>query len=59
MRRQPLEVQVVTLPGGAEVTVLQTTKQLSHYRNLTPRWASWSAIVEQCKKIADAMLTVP
>lgn len=37
----------------------QTTKQLSHYRNLTPRWASWSAVVGQCKKIADAMLTVP
>jgi len=132
IRRQPLEVQVVTLPGGAAVTVptaaetlrikgylivkrnqtrdyidvaalsdqfgiresaavlntldqyydatvddktavasqllrqlgkprpkdSQTTEQLSHYRNLTPRWASWSAVVEQCQKTADAMLRV-
>lgn len=132
IRRQPLEVQVVTLPGGAAVTVptaaetlrikaylivkrnqtrdyidvaaladqfgipesaavlgalddyydatvgdttavasqllrqlgeprpqdSQTTKQLNHYRNLTPRWASWSAVVEQCQKTADAMLRV-
>ncbi|WP_343572869.1 hypothetical protein [Mycobacterium sp.] len=131
MRRQPLQVHVVTLPGGAALTVptaaetlrikgylivkrnqtrdyvdvaaladrfgfpasaavlstlddyydatvgdktavasqllrqlghprpkdSQTTTQLSHYRNLTPRWASWSAIVQQCQKIADAMLT--
>lgn len=133
MRRQPLEVQVVKLPGGAMVTVPtaaetlrikgylivkrnqtrdyidvaaladqfgtpwsatvlnaldqyydatvgdgtavasqllrqlgeprpkdpQTTKQLSHYKNLTPRWASWNAVVEQCKKTADAMLKTP
>lgn len=37
----------------------QTTRQLSSYKNLAPRWASWEAVVQQCTAIADAMLENP
>ena len=37
----------------------QTTRQLSSYKNLAPRWASWDAVVQQCTAIADAMLENP
>ncbi len=37
----------------------QTTRQLSSYKNLAPRWASWDAVARQCMAIADAMLENP
>lgn len=33
-----------------------TTRQLSSYRNLAPRWQHWHTIVEVCRQLASAML---
>ncbi|WP_102144889.1 hypothetical protein [Mycobacterium hubeiense] len=36
----------------------RTTTKLGQYKNLDPKWQSWSTIVAQCQAVADAMLTV-
>ena len=35
----------------------RTTANLSQYKELTPKWQSWGAVVSQCQAVADAMLT--
>ena len=34
----------------------RTIRQLTAYKNLTPRWHSWHAVVGQCQALADAMV---
>jgi hypothetical protein len=36
---------------------IATTRQLSRYKNLEPRWHSWSSVVALCRHLADAMIT--
>lgn len=33
-----------------------TTRQLTTYKNLAPRWQEWKAVVEMCRAVADAMI---
>lgn len=33
-----------------------TTRQLSRYKNLAPRWHSWSAVTSVCRQVAECML---
>lgn len=51
-RTVPLETVRVDLPGGDTVTV----PALSGYKGLDPRWHDWSAVVEACRGLADAVL---
>lgn len=34
----------------------RTTRQLDRYKHLDPRWHAWSAVVDACRTLADAML---
>ena len=36
----------------------RTTRQLHRYKRLDPRWHAWSAVVEVCESLADAILDV-
>lgn len=33
-----------------------TTRELSHYKQLDPRWHDWQVVVGQCQALADAVL---
>lgn len=35
------------------------TAELGHYKGLTPRWQSWSAVVEACQELALALAEEP
>lgn len=35
---------------------ISTTRQLSHYKNLAPRWHDWSAVTAVCRQLAERML---
>lgn len=48
--------QLVRQLGEPRPKDQRTTRQLSAYKNLAPRWHSWQSVVDQCQALADAML---
>lgn len=51
--------QLVRQLGEPRPKDQRTTRQLSAYKNLAPRWHSWQSVVDQCQALADAMLETP
>ncbi len=35
---------------------VSTTRQLTRYKNLTPRWHDWNAVISVCRQISERML---
>lgn len=35
---------------------ISTTRQLSRYKNLAPRWHDWNAVTSVCHRIAECMM---
>jgi hypothetical protein len=38
---------------------VRTTRELSRYKRLDPRWHAWTAVEEVCRSLADLMLAPP
>ena len=51
--------QLVRQLGEPRPKDQRTTRQLSAYKNLAPRWHSWQSVVAQCQALADTMLETP
>lgn len=51
--------QLVRQLGQPRPKDQRTTRQLSTYKNLAPRWHSWESVAAQCQALADAMLETP
>lgn len=51
--------QLVRQLGEPRPKDQRTTRQLSAYKNLAPRWHSWQSVVAQCHALADTMLETP
>ncbi|MGH4009749.1 MAG: hypothetical protein ACRDTH_16635 [Pseudonocardiaceae bacterium] len=35
---------------------VSTTRQLTRYKNLAPRWHDWNAVISICQQISERML---
>ncbi|HTQ22422.1 hypothetical protein [Mycobacterium sp.] len=49
--------QVLRQLGHPRPKDSRTTRNLRQYKNLDPKWHSWDGLVDQCHRIADAMLS--
>jgi hypothetical protein len=48
--------QVVRQLGEPRPADSRTTANLGQYKELSPRWQPWNAVVRQCQSVADAMI---